>query len=285
MCRLYAFRSSLRSAVHQSLLAAENALARQSRAHPDGWGIGYYVDDYPHLYRRPSQALEDGLFRELGSVVSAYTLIGHIRKASVGEVNLLNCHPFQFGNWLFAHNGEIAAYNDDADIRARVSALVAPRFARHLLGSTDSEAIFYAFLSRLLARFEDMHAPGLLFTAVADELRRTVDDVMSISDTAGAQQTKLTFIATNGNLMVGHRWRMPLFLSTYKRVCPERDTCAHYRPAMCEARVDDGVVRHLVLTSEKVAENPNVWHEVADGETVGVDWGMHFHRLAPVEIG
>ena len=59
MCRLYAFRSSLRSAVHRSLIAAENALARQSAAHPDGWGLGYYVDDYPHLYRSPAQAMAD----------------------------------------------------------------------------------------------------------------------------------------------------------------------------------------------------------------------------------
>jgi len=281
MCRLYAFRSSLRSAVHRSLLAAENALAHQSKEHPDGWGIGYYVDDYPHLYRNPSQALEDGLFRELGSVVAAYTLLGHIRKASVGQVNLLNCHPFQFGNWLFAHNGEIAAYNEDPTIRQRVLDLVTPRFERYLLGSTDSEVVFYVFLSRLAARFEDFHLPGLPFQAVADELRRTVDDVLAISDTVGEEMTKLTLIVTNGNLMIGHRFRAPLHLSTYKTKCPESDGCAFYRPSMCENAVDDGIVRHLVLTSEKVAENPNVWVELADGETVGVDWGMHFRRILP----
>lgn len=279
MCRLYAFRSSLRSAVHQSLLAAENALAQQSKEHPDGWGIGYYVDDYPHLYRNPAQALEDGLFRELGGVVSTYTLLGHIRKASVGPVNLLNCHPFQFGNWLFAHNGEIAGYVEDPLIRQRVRELVSPRFERHLLGSTDSEVIFFVFLSRLAARFEDFHLPGLPFGAVADELRATVHDVVAISDTFGEQLTKLTLIVTNGNLMVGHRFRMPLHMSTYKTKCPESDSCAFYRQSMCEAQVDDGIVRHLVLSSEKPAENPNVWLDLEDGETVGVDWGMHFRRV------
>jgi glutamine amidotransferase len=279
MCRLYAFRSSLRSAVHQSLLAAENALAQQSKEHPDGWGIGYYVDDYPHLYRNPAQALEDGLFQELGGVVSTYTLLGHIRKASVGPVNLLNCHPFQFGNWLFAHNGEIAAYNEAPDVRQGVCDLVSPRFKRHLLGSTDSEVIFYVFLSRLAARFEDFHLPGLPFGAVAEELRATVDDVVAISDTCGEQLTKLTLIVTNGNLMVGHRFRMPLHMSTFKTQCPESDGCSFYRPSMCEAAVNDGIVRHLVLTSEKPAENPNVWRELEDGETVGVDWGMHFRRI------
>ncbi|MCA9558741.1 MAG: class II glutamine amidotransferase [Myxococcales bacterium] len=287
MCRLYAFRSSLRSAVHRSLIAAENALARQSAAHPDGWGLGYYVDDYPHLYRSPAQAMADGLFRELSSVVAAYTLLGHVRKASVGEINLLNCHPFQFGNWLFAHNGEIAGYNESPDIRRRVLDLVAPRFGRHLMGSTDSEVVFYAFLSRLVHQFEDIHLPGLPFEAIATALRATVDDVVAISDTFqqadGTEQlTKLTLIATNGNAMVGHRFRMPLYRSTYKTVCPERDDCPWYRPTMCEAPVDDGIVRHLVLASEKVAENPNVWIPLAEGETVGVDHGMHFRRMPGV---
>jgi predicted glutamine amidotransferase len=282
MCRLYAFRSSLRSTVHTSLIHAENALVEQSKAHPHGWGIGYYVDDFPHLYRNPAQALEDGLFRELGSVVAAYTLLGHIRKASVGEVNLLNCHPFQFGNWLFAHNGEIAGYVEEPLIRQRVRDLVAPRFERHLLGSTDSEVIFYAFLSRLARRFEDFHLPGLSFDVVAEELRATIADIIAISDRYEEQLTKVTVIVTNGNLMVGHRYRTPLQMSTYKSECPERDGCAFYRAHMCEAAVDDGIVRHLVLTSERVAENPNVWIPLRDGETVGVDHGMHFRRVAPV---
>ncbi len=194
-------------------------------------------------------------------------------------MNLLNCHPFQFGNWLFAHNGEIAGYNEEPEIRERIRALVSERFDRHMLGETDSEVVFYVFLSRLARRFEDMHLPGLPFDAVATELRGTVDDLLAISDTYGEQQTKLTIIVTNGNIMAGHRWRMPLHLSTHKRVCPESESCAFYRRNMCEARVDDGIVRHLILTSEKVAENPNVWQEVAEGETVGVDWGMHFRRM------
>ncbi len=279
MCRLYAFRSTVRSGVHRSLVAAENALVQQSIAHPHGWGIGYYVDDYPHLYRSPAQALEDGLFHELGGVVAAYTLLGHIRKASVGGVNLLNCHPFQFGNWLFAHNGEIAGYNEDPDVRERVRGLVAPRFERHVLGSTDSEVIFYAFLTRLLNRCEDLHQPGVPFESAADELRRTVDDILAISDAHGADRTKLTVIATNGNLLIGHCFRMPLYRSTYKSICPERATCASYLDGVCEAPVEDGIVRHLVLASEKVAENPNVWIPMVEGETVGVDHAMHYRRV------
>lgn len=279
MCRLYAFRTSLKSAVHRSLIAAENALATQSEQHPDGWGIGYYVDEYPHIYRNTRQALSDGLFGELGSVVSTNTFLGHIRQANVGPINLLNCHPFQFGKWIFAHNGQIAGYNEEPRIREDLRALIMPRFLPNILGSTDSEVFFYAFLTRLVRRFEDIHLPGLPFDECAEALRGTVRDILAISDHHGELQTKLTCITTNGNVMIGHCSRVSLHFSTHKTRCPERSTCALYKPRMCEAPVDTGIVRHLILTSEAVDPEPNVWEPLTDGETVGVDWGMHFRRL------
>ncbi len=259
MCRLFAFRSSLRSAVHRSLLAAENALVRQSAAHPDGWGLGYYVDGYPHLYRNPSQALDDGIFRQVASLVSAHTLLAHIRRASVGSVNLLNCHPFQYGNWMMAHNGEICGYNRFAEVRAGVRALVAPRFHPYILGSTDSEVIFFAFLSRLARRFDDIHHPGLPFERVAEELRATVADIRAVHDGDEVRPTRLTLIATNGYLMLGHCFRRPLYFSSHKTECGERETCTQYRESMCERPVEEGLVRHLILASETLEAGPNVW--------------------------
>ena len=44
MCRLFGFRSVIPSQMHRSLIAADNALGRQSERHPDGWGVAYYVD-------------------------------------------------------------------------------------------------------------------------------------------------------------------------------------------------------------------------------------------------
>jgi len=49
MCRLFGFRSVLRSRVHRSLRTADNALAVQSRVHPDGWGVAYYVAGFSNV--------------------------------------------------------------------------------------------------------------------------------------------------------------------------------------------------------------------------------------------
>ena len=104
MCRLFGFRSVINSQVHSSLLHAENALHDQSQRHPDGWGIAYYLERVPHLVKSSDTALNDQLFKRVSGVVSSHTVMAHIRKATQGEHTILNSHPFQYGNWIFAHS-------------------------------------------------------------------------------------------------------------------------------------------------------------------------------------
>jgi glutamine amidotransferase len=115
MCRLFGFRSVIPSKVHRSLLAAENALGVQSNDHPDGWGVAFYVDGTPHVTRSPLTALGDSLFHKLSGVVASQTVLAHVRKATQGPKTVLNCHPFQYGRWVFAHNGDIPRLDDRRD--------------------------------------------------------------------------------------------------------------------------------------------------------------------------
>ncbi|MEO0323985.1 MAG: class II glutamine amidotransferase, partial [Myxococcota bacterium] len=111
VCRLFGFRSVIQSQVHRSLVAADNALGRQSAGHPDGWGVAYYVDGAPHLTRSPGHALSDALFHRVSGVVSSETVLAHVRKATQGPKTVLNCHPFQYGRWVFAHNGDLPRFH------------------------------------------------------------------------------------------------------------------------------------------------------------------------------
>src|SRR6187455_645378 len=146
MCRLFGFRSVIPSQVHRSLLAAENALGVQSNLHPDGWGVAFYVDGSPHITKNAATALSDSLFHRLSGVVSSETVLAHVRKATQGKNSVLNCHPFQYGRWTFAHNGDIPTFERD---RERLIAEIDPRLRRFVLGDTDSEVIFFMLLSRL----------------------------------------------------------------------------------------------------------------------------------------
>ena len=279
MCRLFGFRTATESRVNRSLLAAENALAKQSRFHQDGWGIAYYIGRFPHVIRSEKQALADKLFGDVGMVVATQTFLAHIRQATIVEPHVLNCHPFQYGRWTFAHNGEIAGYHLP-EVQQRVMSCVDEPFRRHILGATDSEVIFHIFLSRLAARREMFQADEVVADDVVGALGETVGLLRELApDRHEDHVTRLNFLVTNGSLLVGLRFRRDLYYSTYKTRCPERDTCESFNEGQCEREVLFGQVKHLIITSEPVSSDVNVWHELEDGECVYVDRQMFIRRV------
>src|SRR5262245_29897092 len=175
MCRLFGFRSVIPSQVHRSLLAAENALGVQSNDHPDGWGVAFYVDGAPHLTRSPLTALGDALFHRLSGVVSSETVLAHVRKATQGPKTVFNCHPFQYGRWVFAHNGDIPTFGQT---REALLGEVSPQLRRFILGDTDSEVVFFVFLSQL-SRFGALSERHDIDTALA-ALKATVRRVREV---------------------------------------------------------------------------------------------------------
>lgn len=255
-------------------MAADNALGVQSDNHPDGWGVAFYVNDSPHITRSPSRALGDQLFHRLSGVVASETVLAHVRKATVGEVNVLNCHPFQHGRWTMAHNGEIRNFEQHRD---KVLAAVAPRLRRYILGDTDSEAIFFLFLTHLAA-----HGPlneRLSVDEGVQALRATIAQVRDLCDgDTEASRSLLTIIVTDGTTMVAAQSGKELYWSTYKSHCADRDDCASISPE-CEAPTQTGFVKHLVFSSEPL-DGENVWLEMGPGELVGVDWRMRLVRAS-----
>ena len=136
MCRIFGFRSVIESGVHESLVHADNALMNQSSAHPDGWGVAYYQAGAPHLIKSVSTAVNDHLFRRVSGVVSSQTVLAHLRKATQGELSILNTHPFQFGQWTFAHNVNIKGFH--IQHRDVLMNAIDTDLRRYILGDTDS---------------------------------------------------------------------------------------------------------------------------------------------------
>ena len=75
MCRLFAFRSNVPSQAHHALVTAENAVSFQAEHHSDGWGIGYYLDDEPYLFRAAKGAAEDHRFQLLSESLRSNTFL------------------------------------------------------------------------------------------------------------------------------------------------------------------------------------------------------------------
>jgi glutamine amidotransferase len=270
MCRLFGFRSVIPSQVHRSLLAAENALGVQSNDHPDGWGVAFYIDGAPHVTRSPTTALGDSLFHRLSGVVSSETVLAHVRKATQGGKTVFNCHPFQYGRWVFAHNGDIPNFEAK---REALLGLVSPKLRRFILGETDSEVLFFLFLSALAEQAPLSEAQDV--ARVANALRVALQRARDISDRDGTRAL-LTVLTTNGSCLVATQGGKELFVSTYKTRCSDRGTCASLSAA-CEAPSEHGPVNHFIVSSEPL-QGENVWQPLAQGDVVGVDERMRVFR-------
>lgn len=269
MCRLFGFRSVIASQMHRSLIAADNALARQSDRHPDGWGVAYYVDGAPHVTKSPAHALSDALFHRVSGVVSSQTVLAHVRKATQGALTVLNCHPFQHGRWVFAHNGDVPDFVEQH--RALLLQHIDPALRGYVLGDTDSEVIFFLLLSRLLAT-GPLSEPRSV-DAVMQAVTATVQQVNSLIPQPEAKVNLLTFIVTDGTTLVAHQGGKELYYSTYKRRCVDRETCPNLAPS-CENQVAPGsAINHLVISSE-ILHGENQWQAMTPGQMVGVDAAM-----------
>ena len=274
MCRLFGFRSVLQSQVHRSLVSADNALGQQSSRNPDGWGVAYYQAQAPHVIKSVSTAIDDHLFRRVSGIVSSETVLAHVRKATQGQLSIIDTHPFQYGHWVFVHNGNI---RDFSAVRKSLVDRIPPVLRRFILGDTDSEVLFYLLLGHMAARCE-LHRAGFPVEDVVHAVRSTVDEVieaaggMTERDDGPATDTYLTFVITNGTTMVAHQGGKSLHWSSYKNTCPERDVCPKYARE-CEHPTANGFVNHLLISSEPL-QGENVWLEMRPYEVVAVDWRM-----------
>lgn len=283
MCRLFGFRAVNQSQVHQSLVHAENALLRQSENHRDGWGVAYYRADAPHIVKSASTACDDELYRRVSSMVSSRTVLAHIRKATAGEADFLNTHPFQYGRWVFAHNGKIGRFDR---VRARILSRIAPEFRASIQGETDSECLFFLILTHLSLKI-DLHQKNQPLQEIVDAVQSAVQELCAITggisqgEGAADESTFLTFILTDGDTMVAHQGGKELHFSTYKKRCAKRQECPFWIPS-CENPSRDGQVTHFMLASEP-PQGENVWHPLEFGELLAVDASMRMHRVRPRE--
>jgi glutamine amidotransferase len=280
MCRLFGFKSVINSKVHSSLVHADNALVSQSVKHSDGWGVAYYLENVPHLIKSTDRALDDQIFHQISGIVSSQVVLAHLRKATQGQKTILNSHPFQYGNWVFAHNGNLKGFQS---YKEELINLIHIDLKRFILGTTDSEIIFYLLLSHIKKR-HCLSKPDIVLSDLKDAIKETCDKITSFSgplcgdEKPAPTENHLTFIISTGKVMAALNGGQPLFYSTHKSLCSERETCEHFAP-ICESPVkQQEMINHLVFSSEKLL-GENIWQELRPGEMVAVDNQMKFLKF------
>ena len=268
MCRLFGFRSAVASKAHRSLVEAENALAQQAQLHQDGWGIGYYIGRDAYIIKSDSGAHQSERFRLASSRLQSHTFVVHVRRATVGQKDYLNSHPFRFGRWVFAHNGTLEGFEKTRDwVIGEIDSELRPL----LFGTTDSEHFFHYLISRLSrAGFDKAGHEFVDSKAAAVVLRDAVDELYVKAREHDLPPPILNFVLTNGDVFFAMRAGKELFIATQKNSCRDFDACLEPRKVCMELVRTSPKVNHLIVSSERIGEE-DVWEEVEQGSMVILD--------------
>ena len=132
MCELFAFSSKK----PKDLTDALTRFYARSVDQPNGWGLAEYDDEGRMcMHKGPERAVDSIVLpRLIGEGIPRKRVLGHIRLATVGSINVNNCHPFVAYDgtgreWTLIHNGTV--FNSAALIR----------YYRRQEGETDSERL------------------------------------------------------------------------------------------------------------------------------------------------
>ena len=246
------------------LLDAPDSLARQSRAEPDGAGLGVFTaDETPSVYRTVLAAYEDSQFAAEAREVESKTFVAHIRYASTGTVALENTHPFEQQLRLFAHNGVVG------DLPKLEQAL--GRYRSLVRGETDSERLF-ALITREADRTD-----GDLTTAIANAVRWVSRELPIYA---------LNLVLTTADGIWALRYPDTHDLFVLERPAGGSHGHRHFDGASAAGRIR---VRsaHLsdtpavIIASERMDEHPG-WQNLASGELIHVDTDLTVHSTMAV---
>jgi len=138
------------SLIDQSLRAADAT----STTNGDGFGIGWYGKrDMPGVYKDIRPAWNDKNLQALAAQIESPMFMAHVRATTGSPVQRTNCHPFNYGKWLFVHNGAI---NEFSKLHRDLAIAISPELFPHISGSTDSELMF--LLALTFGMEGDVHA-------------------------------------------------------------------------------------------------------------------------------
>jgi glutamine amidotransferase len=255
MCRWLAYSGSpvpldalLYKPAHSLIDQSMHAKLGVETTNGDGFGVGWYDGDgSPGLFRGIFPVWNDQNLRHLAPHIRAPIVLAHVRAATGTPVQETNCHPFQFGQWLWMHNGRIANFRK---LKRDLVLAVNPELYPFIQGSTDSETMF--FLALTFGLQDD--PPG----AVA----RMAGFVEAVAQNHGVENAmQMTVATSDGTSVWGFRYSTErssrsLFYSTDVRALRE------LYPG--EPLVQDTSDETRLIVSEPIADLPGAWNTVPE---------------------
>lgn len=267
MCRLFGLHAGARPVRATFwLLDAPDSLSVQSRREPDGAGIGTYdAEGVARVAKQPLAAWEDHAFAREARDLQSTTFLAHVRYASTGALTMVNTHPFEQDNRLFAHNGVLHGLDE---LDRRLTSLGVRGLVQ---GQSDSERFF------ALITAETRRAGGDVGEGIVQAVRWIARELPVFS---------LNFILSTATDMWALRYP-----ATHPLYMLERDPArAPDPPAPLDARskrissrsTDLARSPHVLFATEPMDHNPR-WHPLSSGELVHVGADLAVTSTVPFD--
>jgi len=149
MCRLFGLIANKEVDIKFSMLEASNKFKYQGGNNPNGWGIGWYENNKPQIFKKGESAFCSDSFDKKVKDITSKIVIAHVRLASSGISNYdKNAHPFVYNNWIFAHNGTV---NED-----RIRKLLKEPFNQKFTSEPIDSEIYFRFVLQCIEEEADI---------------------------------------------------------------------------------------------------------------------------------
>lgn len=185
MCELFGLCSDHRVDINPFL----KTFFSHAENHPHGWGIADIDASNVRIIKEPENASRSELVRMmLEEPVIAATYLAHIRYATIGHVEYVNCHPFFASTrngrrFTLIHNGTIF-HSDQMN-----------RFVNKQKGDTDSERVLLYFAEEVNNGEREVRRE-LTFDERFDLYGRIIKEI--------TPRNKLNLIFYDGDAMYAH---------------------------------------------------------------------------------
>ncbi|KAJ1948930.1 glutamine amidotransferase subunit [Linderina pennispora] len=266
MCRFLLYKSNspilladlLTRPAHSIIMQSFNCKLRIDRRRPmngDGFGIGWYDEPRTNgcIFTSTLPAWSNINLQRLAEKIKSALVFAHVR-ATTGDTatSESNCHPWQFGNLMWMHNGNIGGFDR---IKRRLQNSLREEVYLSLQGTTDSEHAFALFLNML---DDPEHRDEFSHTELRQAMLRTIAQLNQWLDEAGVEETSLmNFAVTDGQSVVCTRYitsaeyeGASLFYSSGSEFRSDPET-GQYRMVKANKREDVVVVASEPLTYER----------------------------------
>lgn len=176
---------------------------RDDGPHKDGFGMAYKEGNNWITYKSLHNPISK-IYDDFNEIKKSNLVVIHLRhnchlgtkcNISTGKKSLENTHPFVHENYIFSHNGNIIDFENYKDSLRKY---ISDELFSNIKGETDSEWIFYIFLTLL----KEMSAKDLRNMKKLHSILTKLFDILK----SECQEFTANFILSNGEFSIITRY-------------------------------------------------------------------------------